>query len=298
MADWLRTSFGQSLCESFFYPFHDLYTAGLFRSIAPQDPYKSPINMSLVIQGAFSTTPPVGYNTRFVYPVEGLNALVQRMASRCDVRSRKAVVRIDVEDKAIYFDDGSALLYSALLSTLPLNRTIEMTGLAVEEKPNPSPSVLVINIGAIKASRCPMDHWVYVPKSKGCFHRVGFYSNVDASFLPASVRGTDEHVSIYVEKAYGEAQKPEESEVQTLCRDVVEELREWGWIREACVVDSTWIDVAYTWSWPGSGWREKALEALESHGIYQLGRFGRWVFQGIADSIRDGLMAGAAWKEA
>jgi len=60
------------------------------------------------------------------------------------------------------------------------------------------------------------------------------------------------------------------------------------------VADPTWVDVAYTWRWPGSRWREEALTMLEARGIFPVGRFARWRFQGIADSVRDGLMAGAA----
>ena len=33
--------------------------------------------------------------------------------------------------------------------------------------------------------------------------------------------------------------------------------------------------------------------SLDEHGVMQVGRYARWVFQGIADSVRDGLMAGA-----
>jgi hypothetical protein len=36
------------------------------------------------------------------------------------------------------------------------------------------------------------------------------------------------------------------------------------------------------------------MTKLEELGVFSIGRYGRWVFQGIADSIRDGLMAGAA----
>ena len=36
---------------------------------------------------------------------------------------------------------------------------------------------------------------------------------------------------------------------------------------------------------------------MEEHGIYQVGRYGRWIFQGIADSIKDGFFAGASFKE-
>jgi hypothetical protein len=58
------------------------------------------------------------------------------------------------------------------------------------------------------------------------------------------------------------------------------------------------VDVAYTWRSPGSRWRERALEALAAAGIQQVGRYGRWHFQGIADSIQEGLDAGEALQAA
>jgi hypothetical protein len=103
-------------------------------------------------------------------------------------------------------------------------------------------------------------------------------------------------VSLYVEKAYREDTKLSRREINDVCLAIVKELQEWGWIEDVEVIDPIWIDVAYTWSWPGSRWREKALKVLEEHGIYQIGRFGRWIFQGIADSLKDGLTAGGAVK--
>lgn len=294
MADWLRASFGPTLCELFFEPFHQLYTAGLFRKIAPQDAYKTPVDLSLVIQGAFDDAPPVGYNVAFVYPEEGLNVLAQRMADRCRIRYSKRVVRIDVERREVYFEDGTSEYYKELISTLPLNRVLEMTGLDVGERPDPATSVLVVNIGAVKGPRCPSEHWLYIPRSQAGFHRVGFYSNVEPSFLPASARDKKNRVSIYVEKAYREKERPADVATGALCQTIVRELQDWGWIEEAEVVDPTWIDIAYTWSWPGSRWRTKAIKMLEMHGIYQVGRYARWNFQGIADSIRDGLWVGAS----
>ena len=54
------------------------------------------------------------------------------------------------------------------------------------------------------------------------------------------------------------------------------------------VVDPTWIDVAYTWSWPGPQWRQTALSETAKHNIYQIGRYGQWNFQGIAESLKEG----------
>lgn len=294
LADWLEVSFGRTLCELFFDPFHELYTAGLCRSIAPQDAYKSPVDLSSAIRGAFSDTTPIGYNTTFIYPAGGLNRLAQEMASRCDIHYGKRVVRIDPKRSDVYFADDSVVNYGRLISTLPLNRTMNFAGLEVASSPDPSPSVLVLNIGAKKGPACPEDHWLYVPQSKSAFHRVGFYSNVDSSFLPASAQAAQDRVSIYVEKAYAEGQKPTPAEMEKLGKAVVEELCEWGWITAAEVVDPTWIDVAYTWTRPGSNWKRQAIKSLEDRGIFPVGRYARWNFQGIADSIRDGLFAGAA----
>ena len=154
--------------------------------------------------------------------------------------------------------------------------------------------MLVLNVGAMRGARCPGDHWLYLPQSRAGFHRVGFYSNVDSSFLPASSRASNNRVSIYVERAYLGGQKPSSETVAKYAQATVRELKRWGFIEEVEVVDPTWIDVAYTWALPGSRWRASALKALEEHDIIMVGRYGRWVFQGIADSIRDGFFVGAS----
>lgn len=296
MKEWMAQSFGATLCERFFYPFHELYTAGLYHRIAPQDDYKSPVNIATAIRGAFDQAPAAGYNVTFVYPKEGLNTLAYRMAAHCDVRYGKRAEKIDVQNKEVYFSDGSQVAYDTLLSTLPLNRMLDLTGLRVDAEPDPHTSVLVLNLGAVRGDRCPDDHWIYVPHSNSGFHRVGFYSNVNKSFLPASARANGNRVSIYVERAYLPENKPTEQEVRDYSKAVILELQQWGYIADVEVCDPTWIEVAYTWSWPGSSWKQKALKTLEDHDIVQVGRYGRWIFQGIADSIKDGFYVGASLK--
>lgn len=297
LADWLYKNFGKTLTNLFFAPFHELYTAGLWKEIIPQDAYKSPINLSSVIQGAFGQTQPVGYNTTYIYPQKGLNDLVQRMAALCDVKYGKKAQHIDIKNKEIIFLDNTSIKYEKIISTLPLNRMMQLTSLEIEAQPDPYTSVLVLNIGAIKGNKCPSEHWLYIPYSTSGFHRVGFYSNVDSSFLPISSQANKERVSIYVEKAYPGSAKPNEEEIKNYSCAVIEELYKWGFIEQAEVVDPTWIDVAYTWSWSGSQWKQQAQSLLEKNDIYSVGRYGRWVFQGIADSIEDGLFVGASLKK-
>ena len=294
MKDWLYCSFGETLCEVFFDPFHDLYTAGLYEEIAPQDPYKSPADVENVVEGAFGQADEVGYNVEFLYPEEGLNTLMQRLASQCDVRYGKRAVEVDVDGKTVAFEDGSTESYDRLVSTLPLNTMMEMTDLSVPSRPDPHTSVLVLNVGAVRGPECPDDHWIYVPQSESGFHRVGFYSNVEDDFLP---EGLDDRVSIYVERAYRGGEQPSPDDVDCYAESVVDELRQWGYIEEAEVVDPTWIDVAYTWSWPQSTWKGEALSVLDEHDILMVGRYGRWVFQGIAESLQDGLFVGGTVRK-
>jgi protoporphyrinogen oxidase len=296
MKEWLKSSFGPTLCNLFFFPFHELYTAGMYKKIAPQDAYKSPVDISAVKKGASDSVKEVGYNTRFMYPKEGLGALSLRMAAQNNIHYRKRAVKIDVDGRKVYFNDHSSTSYDKLISTLPLNVAVEISGIELGLPPDPYTSVLVLNIGARKGLRCPDDHWLYTPDAVSGFHRVGFYSNVDRGFLPAAVRNTDNHISMYVERAYPHKEKPSESDINAYTGSVLEELKQWAFIRKADVVDATWIDIAYTWTMPNSGWREEAIQRLEHHGIHQIGRYGRWSFQGIADSIADGLRAGADLK--
>jgi len=297
MADWIEQSFGKTLTDLFFAPFHELYTAGLWTDIAPQDAYKSPVNLAVAVQGAIDKAPPaVGYNVTYVYPEEGLNTMARRMADKCNMNYEKQVARINVKKNEISFSDGSGAKYDNLVSTLPLNKALEMSGVEIDAEPASYTSVLVLNIGATKGAKCPEDHWIYIPDSESRFHRVGFYSNVDVSFLPKSSHKDNDRVSIYVERAYQNGQKPSDEEIEKYTSSVVKELKSWGFISEAETVHPTWIEVAYTWSMPGSKWKEKSLKELDKLRVFQIGRYGRWVFQGIAESISDGFIVGGAFK--
>lgn len=296
MAQWLEQSFGPTLARLFFGPFHDLYTAGLWRRIAPQDGYKSPVSLSQAIQGAIGEAPAVGYNVSFLYPKDGLDALVQGMANRCKVHYNHRVVKIDLQRKLVHFANGTETPYANCIATLPLSHLVELADLQIEVAPDPYTSVLVLNIGGLKGHRYPYDHWLYTPDSRAGFHRIGFYSNVDSSFLPASSRTTGERTSIYVERSFKQGTKISSVEIDNYKEAAILELQEMGFMQDVEAIDPTWIEVAYTWSWPESKWRQEAIDKLEEHGVYPVGRYARWRFQGIADSIRQGLMAGAALR--
>lgn len=294
LKDWLTLRFGPTLCELFFHPFNERYTAGLYDRISPQDNYKSPSSKLRGLPGSSNASGPRGYNATFVYPVEGLDALARRLAQTCRVEYSKQAIAIDPERRVVSFADGHAAKYHSLVSTLPLNQTLQLAGLNVGALSDPHTTALILNIGATSGRALPDFHWVYVPDAVTEFHRVGFYSNVDRGFLPRSMTAGESRVGLYVERALPAGRRLRPDELARYTESVIEELRAWEFIDSVEVVDPSWIDVAYTWSWPRSPWRADALAMLEARGIYAAGRYGRWVYQGIADSIRDGLSIGTA----
>lgn len=296
MAEWLERSFGPTLCSAFFAPFQAAYTAGLWTRIAPQDGYKTPVSIAEVERGARGLSTPAGYNVTFAYPRGGLDAVARSLAARCDVRYGTEVLAIDASARTVALADGTTWSYDRLFSTLPLDRTLAMSKLDRGEHPDPSTGVMVLNLGARRGPACPNDHWIYLPESEAGMHRVGCYDNVADHFLPSSRRGMGTHVALYVERAFA-GDRPPMSEQRRYVAAAIEELSRWGWIANVEASDLTVVDCAYTWSWPGSRWRERAIDALEKAGVQPIGRYGRWRFQGIAESIGEGLAAGTAVRE-
>lgn len=300
MAETFQQHFGETLGRIFFDPFHERYTAGLHRSIAPQDAYKSPIDIERVRSGATRENVDAGYNATFMYPEAGLDGVSDWLAERCDVEYGAEVIRIDTQSRVLGLRDGSERPFDAVVATTPLDLLIEMAGMRhLVGDPDPHSAVLVLNLG-VTLPDTPVAragyHWIYVPDSTSGFHRVGYYSNVDTRFLPAPVRGDPSHASLYVETAF-----PGGTELTVAARDavvgaIIAELQLAGLVDTVETAHPTWIQTAYTWRTPGSTWADRAIAECRARGVEPAGRYGQWRFQGIAASLKEGLLLGAALR--
>ena len=96
----------------------------------------------------------------------------------------------------------------------------------------PDPRHMVVNIAGVKGRNCPSYHWVYLPSSRSGIHRIGFYSHVDKSFLPAKYRGRSDIVSIYAERSFASGAAPSAEEQVSISRAVVDELRDFEFINK------------------------------------------------------------------
>jgi protoporphyrinogen oxidase len=289
MRDHFEQLFGPTLCGLFFHPFHELYTAGLYSAIAPQDPFKTPPPGDAPYSQAPSSS---GYNATFMYPRHGFNPMIDKLAGYTSIEFGREAVEIDPERKHISLRQGG-IAYTALISTVPLNAMQRMAGIATRNAADPHTSVLVINIGALRGPRCPDYHWIYFPHSASGFHRIGIYSNVSPSFIPVTTDGR-ERASFYVECSYPSDSPPAPEEIDRRCLAVVEEMRAMGYLIEPEIIDPSFVELAYTWRRPGSTWAEELMDELRKRSIFQTGRYAAWRGYGIADSIRDGFLQGRA----
>lgn len=267
---WVKEKFSQAECNLFFNPFNEKYTAGLYDQVIQYDDYKTPPAGS---QGFVST---------YCDPVDGLGAVVAKMAEKCTINYNRRASKIDTKRKKVAFSDGTCQEYDRLVSTIPLNQLLTICG---QDKPVlPYTSVLVINIGAERDLCTPEEHWIYVPFCKTNFHRISFYSNIDNTKAPAG------KVNLSVEMAFRGVEY-EDLDVDYICHHVVRELQSWRFIGKTIVVDDTWVRTGYTWLYKKED-QVNALAWLKERDITSTGRYGKWHFQGLVDSIKDGFEVG------
>lgn len=266
---WLVENFSKAECNLFFNPFNDKYTCGLYEDVIQYDEYKTPPAGS------------VGFVSTFSDPVGGLNVLVDKMASQCSIKYGKRAIKVNTEAKSVLFEDGEVIWYDKLISTIPLNILLAICG--KEDYRLPYTSVLVINIGAEKTEYTPEEHWLYEPFCNSGFYRIGFYSNVDKSKAPEGM------VSLSVEMAFRGIEY-KDLNVEAICKDVIKELKKWRFIGDGDVkvIDPTWVKTAYTWLYDKDD-ANIQIEWLKRRDILSIGRYGAWKFQGMTQSIADGL---------
>ncbi len=263
--EWLIAAFGQTLGDLFFLPFNERYTAGLLDRIAPQDLHKSPLDMERVRRGAVQPVPAGGYNPMFLYPPAGLDVLTQGLARGCNIATNHRLIGVDSRTRTLHFENGHAQAYERVLSTIPLQTLARICQPGVSACMDLSTVVAVANIGALRGAACPKYHWLYLPHSRSGMHRVGFYSEVGASFVPQ--QRTDQYVAVYAETAFVSGAAPGPAEQDALLRAVITELKDLGFIGDVRAAGVSVTDPAYTWRAIGSNWAAATREALAEHAL-------------------------------
>lgn len=287
-------SFGEGITRRFMAPYNAklLKTPASRLSPAWMGRFIPRARVKEVVEGALRRrASSAGYNATFLYPMgEGIEALAKALArGLAPAACSLSLVSLDPARRVALFSDGSLRPYRALVSSAPLRSLARQTvGL-------PAPlrrcaarlratSVYNINLGWLGGPRPPFS-WAYFPESDTVFHRAGCLSACVRESAPPG--GT----SLYVEVSYT-GRRPDPA---LLGKRVASSLRKLGWM-ERSPRGLTRLDLDL----PGAyvvydSAREEVVPSLlgyyERHGVFCVGRWGRWEYAGMETAIEQGREA-------
>lgn len=215
-----------------------------------------------------------GYNATFTYPRGGamqyIHALLRDIPP---VACNERVVAIDLAAKTAR-TTRREVKYRHLVSSAPLPALARMCGIPFDDGAFTSNKVLVFNLGFDGKGRSDV-HWMYFPDRARVFYRVGWYDNIFAA----------DRMSLYVEigLAHGDS-----ADVAAARARVLADLRAEGIVTTQQLVaeHSVILDPAYCHITKRSlAETTRIIELLRGHGVYSVGRYGRWTYCSIEDNM-------------
>lgn len=275
--DMLYARFGRGIAEKFLIPYNEkLYACDL--STLDKDAmgrFFPHANLTDIIRN-MRVADNASYNASFTYPDGGAIEYVKAMAKDVDpqrISLNEELLAVDLERK-VATTSKRVVKFEYLVSSAPLNRLLQMTGLTHDRTAFSWNKVLVFNLGFDRKGPSGV-HWIYYPDRARAFYRIGFYDNI---------LNTD-RMSLYVEIGYP-AHAPVDAE--SMLRRTLEDLRAEGVIQDHKLVASHSIvlDPAYVHITKGSmREHERLMPILKSHGVHSIGRYGAWTYCSIEDNI-------------
>jgi protoporphyrinogen oxidase len=290
--DWVIKTFGDGIAKHFMLPYNEKFWKQDLREITADWVSWSIPKPSLdeVVNGALGlTNKGMGYNPRFIYPrTGGIECLPQALAKPVKrVHVNETLQSIDPKRKCVRMASGREEPYDSLITTLPLPETFRLLKDVPDAHRNAASrlravGVFNINIG-IDRPNVHDQHWIYYPEGEFIFSRVGFPMNFSKAVAP---EGTS---SMYIEITYPGGQKPN---VEQAYKRSLADLERCGILRRGDrILTRLDLDIktAYiVFDQHRQTHLQKLIDYLESQDIHTAGRYGRWDYFSMEDSILSG----------
>jgi len=290
--EWILNHFGKGIARHFMIPYNeklwrfplDRMSCSWIDCLIPQpDPEE-------VLKGASGPAPrDYGYNIQFGYPeTGGIGRLAEAFVPHVGpIQFQSRAIRIDPLQRTVFFEDGTSTVYRSLVSTMPLPVLLKLLDPIPERIVQHGKnliwnSIINLNLGIDRANITDK-HWIYFPDQEQSFYRVGFPANFSPDSVPPGKS------SMYVEVSYrGQNLHPPDE----LTHRVVEELIQVGLLRShEEVILSEYNDIKHAYVIYDLNYRQVTRETheyLESQGIFSIGRFGRWRYYSMEQTMLDG----------
>jgi UDP-galactopyranose mutase len=293
--DWTLQTFGAGIAKHFMLPYNEKFWKQDLHGITSDWVSWSIPKPTLeeVVNGALGlTNKGMGYNPKFIYPKNGgIDCLPRALATSITrIHSGRSVERIDPKRKVVRLAGGQEEEYESLVSTLPLPLLFRMLGdtpdrLRQDAEKLSAISVLNFNIGVDRAG-ISNQHWIYFPEDQFIFSRVGFPMNFSTSVAP---EGTS---SIYIEITHPSRSKPN---IEEAFDRSIADLQRCGILKPGDrILTRHMLDIEFAYvvfDVHRQARLQNLLDYLESRDIFAAGRYGRWEYFSMEDSILSGKAA-------
>jgi protoporphyrinogen oxidase len=293
--DWVLKTFGTGIAKHFMLPYNEKFWKQDLKTITSDWVSWSIPKPSLeeVINGALGlTNKGMGYNPKFIYPKNGgIDCLPQALARTVrNLHTAESIQHIDLRKKCVRMAGGREEPFDCLISTLPLPvlyRMLTDTPDTLKEAASRLTAIAILNINiGVDRPRISDQHWVYFPEDQFIFSRVGFPMNFSRTVTP---RDTS---SMYVEITHRPGDKISHS---AAFERALMDLQKCGILRrEDRILTRQILDIN-----PGyvvfdehrQTHLQNLIDYLASRGVYTAGRYGRWDYFSMEDSILSGKAA-------
>jgi protoporphyrinogen oxidase len=292
--EYLVSNFGRALADLFLIPQNEkTFATSLNRLSLDAVKRFFPVADDAAIRRGIEGGAPTagGYNSSFWYPRQGgIEILVNGFASGTRrVALNTDIAAIDLNGHKLRTKDGREFTWDALLTSIPLPAFCRLTqepDLIRAANMLTHSSTVSVNIGLdgeVPAALSGL-HWVYVPDRKIPFYRVGMYSNICEGVCSPGKTALYAEVGLSSEQARS-------LDLRVVQTTVIEGLERLGWLRISsieCVVTHV-LTCAYVHH-TSDALRLVPLitsRLLEAN-VHPIGRYGRWDYTSMEDSIYDG----------
>ncbi|MBI4341284.1 MAG: FAD-dependent oxidoreductase [Candidatus Omnitrophica bacterium] len=299
---WVRQRLGQGVARHFMTPYNTKFWTLPPTELTPEwaERFVPVPTLEQMRRGAQTDDPmEYGYNVRFVYPRQGgVASLMAALANQAAaLQFNKRVARIDLTRRLIWFADGTDVAFERAISTIPLpelRRVLAPLPDAVSAAFDRLRwlSLFVLHLG-VRDDAIPAFDWAYFPEPDVPFFRVGCPSRYAPDSAPAGCRTLSAEVSF-------SSWKPLPDQAQ-LIHDIIDALMRVGLLSSPASMEAQTI-ARITYGYPiyDHAYRDATdtiLAFLRHHGIVPAGRFGRWAYLSLEDSLIDGMRAAQACRE-
>lgn len=295
--EWIYGSVGRGFAETFLIPYSEKFWTVHPREMTYEwtgNRVPQPNTMQVIRGALWSRQTRIGTNSEFLYPASdpGYGTIGDALLKRTGpVRCGHRATRLDAAARVIRFDNGQAVSYRRLVSTIPLPELVRICPEAPEDvraaaRQLRTNSILVVNLG-IERAHITDWHWAHFPEKDVSFFRISFPNNFADNVAPQG------RSSISAEVAYS-PDHPIDRE--GLVERVVEDLRRVGVLRrDDRICFRMTRDIRYAYcihDFHRKAAVRRIREWFLGHDVISAGRFGLWNYFWSHEAMMSGLQAG------